>query len=158
VTKRNKDKGKQTESFGPLRVDADGVYKPGRPLRAPQPWNFEKRRVAGSTIVGLVPPLSFDTATTVRYEASLFEPELRLALVAVRVKSDISITDLRTAFPQLDKRCSDKHLVQLKNQAGRIRNLRKVEAEILDEDTVYRYLKFKHSRQIKKATKGRPRK
>lgn len=164
---KKKASAKKRKSVSPKRVDADGrLYEPGKPLRAPQPWNWSKRTLAnGAVIANPVPPLSPDTLTTVKYEASWLEPELRLAAAALRAGQIETSADIRQSFPEVDKRCSDSHLEDLIDDPGKkIRGIRKFTAKILaeasgyDEDTIYRYFKFNQSRQVKKARPGRPRK
>jgi hypothetical protein len=151
-----------------LRIDADGsIYEPGKPQRVtPRLWNWDQRKLPnGQVVAAIVPPSSPDSITTVLHEATLLDPELHLAQAVVRTNPHISIADLRKTFPELDKRFSDKHFAALKESEGRIRSTRKFIARVFsdasgyfDENTVYRYLKFKHSRQIKKPHPGRPRK
>jgi hypothetical protein len=99
----------------------------------------------------------------VRLECDILLGELGFAKATVRQYPDISILALRKSFPELDRRMSDQHFQQLKDREGRVRSGRKFAAKVfadasgyLEEDTVYRYLKFKQSRQVKKLTRGRP--
>jgi hypothetical protein len=133
----------------------------------PSPWNYKRRlKPNGKIVIGLQPPYSNDTLSTVRYEVPLLEPEVRQAAAVVRT-SDASTNELREMFPELDKRCSDDHLLELIDRVGGEKRFSVKEFTIrvladatgtYSPETILRYLKFNNSRQRKKSTRGRPRK
>jgi hypothetical protein len=126
------------------------------------PWNYKRVPFKGKMRVYLEPPLSSDTCTTVKYEFSVFAPEVQRALPIILQTPDFSVRDAEE-FPEIYKRCGDDRiqmLISAVSDEGRF-SVWRFCLEVLSEvsgipfDTIKKYLYVK-SRQIKKTLPGRP--
>jgi len=128
----------------------------------PDPWNYRRAPFKGKMCVWLERPRSRDTCTTVKYEYSLFAPDVERAVPIILQNPDFGVADAQQ-FPELYKRCGDNRIQMLINAVSDERRFSvwRFCLEVLSEDsgipfdTIKKYM-YVESRQRKKRLPGRP--